>query len=70
MLFPDREMKLPLDLMYGSPRDAEDSEQSLSEYVNDLQDRLSKVHDYARNKFMLTSNRMKTRSDQKEVNDV
>lgn len=39
-------MKLPKDLIFYNPTNGKKNEPSLSEYDNDLKDRLRKVHDF------------------------
>ena len=59
MLF-GREMRLPCDLMFGSPGDKVESE---SEYAAQLRARLNEIHFVARNRIKAASDRMKTRYD-------
>ena len=59
MLF-GREIRLPCDLMFGSPGDKVESE---SEYAAQLRARLNEIHFVARNRIKAASDRMKTRYD-------
>ena len=61
MLF-GRELRLPCDLMFGSPGDTVESE---GEYAAQLRARLNKIHLMARNRIRATSDRMKTRYDRR-----
>ena len=52
MLLTEREMKLPIDLMYGRPpADENNAETSLPEYIATLEDSLRAVHEFARKKL-------------------
>jgi transposase InsO family protein len=55
-----RELRLPCDLQFGS---APAMEHSVSDYVVELQEKLSSVHNGVRNKIKLSSDRMKARYD-------
>ncbi|KAJ8958600.1 hypothetical protein NQ318_016321 [Aromia moschata] len=55
-------MKLPTDLILGSPLE-ENHEQSLSEFVEDLRERIDRVHEFAREKLKMQSDKMKQRLD-------
>lgn len=49
ILFTGREMKLPINWIYDRPTDSEENEPFLSEYINDLNESVRKVYDFARN---------------------
>jgi hypothetical protein len=55
-----RELRLPCDLMFGAPPD---KEQSTTDYVADLVERLHDTHHYARRHLTVASDRMKARYD-------
>ena len=54
-----RELRLPIDLLYQRPEE----EDLHTPYVEALQERMDKVHDYARNQLQLSSDRMKRYHD-------
>ncbi|KAJ8914919.1 hypothetical protein NQ315_016073 [Exocentrus adspersus] len=58
-------MKLLIDLIHGKPlTDDEDGDRAtLSEFVASLEERLKTVHEFARNRLLLTSDRIKMRLD-------
>ncbi|XP_074026894.1 uncharacterized protein [Leptinotarsa decemlineata] len=66
MLLTGRELKLPLDVLCGSPFN-ESQEVPISEFVNDLKETLEIVHEFARTKLQLSSDRMKIRFDKKSL---
>ncbi|KAJ8912305.1 hypothetical protein NQ315_017338 [Exocentrus adspersus] len=72
MLLTGREMKLPIDLIHGKPlMDVEDGNRAtLPEFVASLEDRLKTVHEFARNRLLLTSDRMKMCLDVKPGQNV
>jgi hypothetical protein len=55
-----RELRLPCDLLFGAPPD---KEQSTTDYVVDLVERLHDTHHYARRHLRVASDRMKVRYD-------
>ncbi|KAJ8957704.1 hypothetical protein NQ318_017599 [Aromia moschata] len=55
-------MKLPTDLMLGRPLE-ETQERSLPEFVKDLRERMDRVHEFARGKLKMQSDKMKQRLD-------
>ncbi|KAF8778512.1 Retrovirus-related Pol polyprotein like [Argiope bruennichi] len=59
MLF-GRELRLPCDLLFGRPPDVPSSPE---EYVHELQERLESVHEFARNRIDIATEKMKTRYD-------
>ena len=56
-----RELRLPCDLMFGTPPD---KEQSRTDYAADLVERLHDIHHFARQHLRIASDRMKARYDQ------
>ncbi|KAJ8957186.1 hypothetical protein NQ318_007748 [Aromia moschata] len=62
MLTSGREMKLPTDLMLGRPL-GETEERSLPEFVEDLRERMDRIHRFAREKLKIHSDKMKQRLD-------
>ncbi|KAJ8950520.1 hypothetical protein NQ318_015264 [Aromia moschata] len=62
MLTSGREMKLPTDLMLGRPLE-ETEERSLPEFVEDLRERIDRIHRFAREKLKIHSDKMKQRLD-------
>ncbi|KAJ8957102.1 hypothetical protein NQ318_007317 [Aromia moschata] len=62
MLTSGREMKLPTDLMLGRPLE-ETEERSLPEFVEDLRERMDRIHRFAREKLKIHSDKMKQRLD-------
>ena len=71
MLLTGREMKLPVDLMFGRPPADEDAKElSLPVYVADLQERLRIVHGFAREKLQLRSDKMKMRLDSRQLTNT
>ena len=52
-----RELKMPIDLMFDWPED--EPPQTAINYVSMLQERLDRVHEFARGHMQLMSNRMK-----------
>ncbi|GFX04395.1 retrovirus-related Pol polyprotein from transposon 412 [Trichonephila clavipes] len=61
MLF-DRDLRLPCDLLFGRPPDTPSSPE---EYVQNLQARFEDVHNLARERINLRTEKMKTRYDTK-----
>jgi len=55
-----RDLRLPCDLLFGRPPDAPSSP---VQYVADLQARLEEVHQFARERMNIMTDRMKTRYD-------
>lgn len=51
--------------MYGNQTYNDENPLFLPEYVNNLNQRLMKIHDFAGNKFQLTSNRIKVKFEQR-----
>ncbi|KAJ8943633.1 hypothetical protein NQ318_005634 [Aromia moschata] len=62
MLTSGREMKLPTDPMLGRPLE-ENQERSLPEFVEDLRERMDRIHRFAREKLKIHSDKMKQRLD-------
>ncbi|KAJ8962392.1 hypothetical protein NQ318_018376 [Aromia moschata] len=62
MLTSGREMKLPTDLILGRPLE-ENHERSLPEFVEDLRERMNRVHEFAMEKLKMQSDKMKQRLD-------
>ncbi|KAJ8948000.1 hypothetical protein NQ318_011887 [Aromia moschata] len=62
MLTSGREMKLPTDLILGHPVE-ENQERSLPEFVEDLRERMDRIHRFAREKLKIHSDKMKQRLD-------
>ncbi|KAJ8934212.1 hypothetical protein NQ318_021637 [Aromia moschata] len=60
MLTSGREMKLPTDLILGHPVE-ENQERSLPEFVEDLRERMDRIHQFAREKLKIHSDKMKQR---------
>ena len=56
-----RELKMPIDLMFGRPEDK--PPQTATNYASVLQEQLERVHEFARGHMQLMSNRMKQRYD-------
>lgn len=57
-----REIRLPCDLVFGSPRE---EGQEINDYADQLKEKLLAVHDVARGRIAIASDRMKTRYDVK-----
>ncbi|KAJ8938006.1 hypothetical protein NQ318_022939 [Aromia moschata] len=55
-------MKLPIDLMLGRPLE-ENRERSLPEFVEDLRERMDRIHRFAREKLNMHSDKIKQRLD-------
>ncbi|KAJ8947540.1 hypothetical protein NQ318_005018 [Aromia moschata] len=55
-------MKLPTDLILGHPVE-ENQERSLPEFVEDLRERMDRIHRFAREKLKIHSDKMKQRLD-------
>ncbi|KAJ8962294.1 hypothetical protein NQ318_018273 [Aromia moschata] len=62
MLTSGREMKLPTDLMLGRPLE-ETEERFLPEFVEDLRERMDRIHRFSREKLKIHSDKMKQRLD-------
>ncbi|KAJ8933607.1 hypothetical protein NQ318_002770 [Aromia moschata] len=60
MLTSGREMKLPTDLILGHPLE-ENQERSLPEFVENLRERLNRIHRFASEKLKMHSDKMKQR---------
>ncbi|KAJ8949276.1 hypothetical protein NQ318_022791 [Aromia moschata] len=58
MLTSGREMKLPTDLILGHPLE-ENQERSLPEFVENLRERLNRIHRFASEKLKMHSDKMK-----------
>ena len=56
-----RELKMPMDLMFGRPED--EPPQTATNYASTLQEQLERVHEFAHGHMQLMSNRMKQRYD-------
>ncbi|KAJ8918506.1 hypothetical protein NQ315_015211 [Exocentrus adspersus] len=57
-------MKLPIDFIYGRPLTEEDKDghrATFPEFLTSLEERLKRVHEFVRNRLLLTSDRMKMR---------
>ncbi|KAJ8910177.1 hypothetical protein NQ315_016188 [Exocentrus adspersus] len=73
MLLTEREMKLPIDLIHSRPLTEEDEDRdrtTLPEFVASLEERLKRVREFARNRLLLTRDRMKMRLDVKPGHNV
>ena len=57
-----REVNLPVDLLYGRPPD-EHKFETVEDYVDQLRNRMKNVHEYARMRIRIASDRMKRRYD-------
>ncbi|GFV46058.1 retrovirus-related Pol polyprotein from transposon 412 [Trichonephila clavipes] len=66
MLF-GRDLRLPCDLLFGRPPDTPSSPE---EYVQNLQARFEDVHNLARERINLRTEKMKTRYDTKKPQDI
>ena len=62
-----RDLRLPVDLLTGRPED--EPIPQTSDYVLNLQERLEKVHNFARNNLRLKSDKMKEYYDAKAQDD-
>ena len=60
-LMMGRELRLPIDLAYGRPREEQPTQGT--DYVKDLQERLENVHHFARCHLSVMSDRMKHHYD-------
>ena len=58
-----RELKLPIDLLYGRP--IEDRPNGITPYAEDLLQILDDIHDFAQKRLELASDRMKSYYDSK-----
>ena len=57
-----RELNLPIDLLYGRPPQPE-LPNSMEDYVSNLKEKLEDVHNFARIRMRVASDRMKRRYD-------
>ena len=58
-----REIRLPIDLIFGHP-EREDSEQAYgNQYVSQLSEKINEVHEFARSRLQIASNAMKRNYD-------
>jgi hypothetical protein len=57
-----REVNLPVDLLYGRPPDSQKIE-TVEDYVDQLRTRMENVHEFARMRIRVASDRMKRRYD-------
>ena len=58
-----REIRLPIDLIFGEPGSESDRTVYGTQYANDLRDRLNEVHEFARNRMRVASDAMKRKYD-------
>lgn len=66
MMMLGREVELPVDLLYGRPpRNGKETNTANTEYVEELIERMRKIHDHARDRMRLTSDRQKKYYDLK-----
>ena len=56
-----RDLSLPIDLIYGRPK--EEPVQSVTEYANSMQEKVERVHNFAREHIKMMSDKMKQRHD-------
>ena len=56
-----RELKMPIDLLFGKPEN--EPPQTATNYASTMQERLERVHEFARGHMQLMLNRMKQRYD-------
>jgi len=65
-LYLGRELRLPLDLLRGSPPELHNQElQTVGEYIKNLRDKIEEVHSNVREKLSLKSSQVKIRYDRK-----
>ncbi|KMQ82607.1 integrase core domain protein, partial [Lasius niger] len=64
-LYFARELRLPIDLLQGSPRFNEERLPPGRNFVEDLKEKLEEIHSGVRERMVLRSLQMKTRYDQK-----
>ena len=69
MLMCGRELRVPLDLLIGRPRE-ESGSQTYLEYAQRLRTSLETAHDFARDHQQASSQRMKKRYDMHSVADL
>ena len=60
-----RDLKLPIDILYGRPET--EHAQNTTSYALKLQERLEKVHHFARQRLQMMSDRMKRHYDNQLV---
>ncbi|XP_057324829.1 uncharacterized protein LOC130667333 [Microplitis mediator] len=67
MLMMGRELRIPLDLLRGSPTDLESlgESETLSDFVSQLKEKMNSIHNITRNKFKTKSNKAKSSFDLK-----
>ncbi|MCG8078714.1 MAG: DDE-type integrase/transposase/recombinase [Candidatus Thiodiazotropha taylori] len=58
-----REIRLPIDLIFGQPGSEGNEKVFGSQYARQLEDRLNEVHEFARNRMKLASDAMKRKYD-------
>ena len=58
-----RQVTLPVELVLGKPPNSEEIPDSAPDYVKKLQEKIGVIHDFARNKLKLSTDRMKRRYD-------
>ena len=58
-----REPRLPVDIIFGRPKDSPQMNETYDDYVAKLEDCLAEVHDFTRAKLRISSDRMKRRYD-------
>ena len=58
-----RQVTLPVELVLGKPPNSEEIPDSAPDYVEMLQEKIGVIHDFARNKLKLSTDRMKRRYD-------
>ena len=54
-----REIRLPIDLLFGETGSESDRTVYGTQYANDLRDRLNEVHEFSRNRMRAASDAMK-----------
>jgi len=65
-LYLGRELRLPLDLLRGSPPELHDQEvQTVEGYIRNLKDKMEEIHSNVREKLSLKSSQVKIRYDRK-----
>jgi len=65
-LYLGRELRLPLDLLRGSPPELHDQEvQTVEGYIRNLKDKIEEIHSNVREKLSLKSSQVKIRYDRK-----
>ena len=58
-----RELNLPIDLLYGRPPPVPELPSVIEDYVSELQEKLEEIHQFARVRMRVASDRMKRRYD-------